>query len=49
MTKQELEKWIERNEKTLNHNLLLLEECQKQIDFSKKIIEEIKKIKPDEN
>ena len=48
MNKKELKKWIEKNEMVIKNNVFLIGECQKEIEFSKKIIEEIKKIIPDD-
>ena len=48
MTKQELEKWIEKNEGSIKSNTFTRDKCQEEIDFARQIIEEIKKINPDE-
>ena len=46
MKKEEIEEWIKKNEKAIKINTLLIEQAQKEIEFGKKIIEEIKKITP---
>lgn len=48
MTKEEIKKWIERNQKTIESNKYLIEQAREQIEFGELIIKEIKKIKPDE-
>ena len=48
MKKEELQKWIEKNAKIIEGNEYLIKQAQEQIEFGKKIIEEIKKIKPED-
>jgi hypothetical protein len=48
MKKEEIEKWIKRNQDGIDQNRLLIKSAEVEIEFSEKIIEEIKKIKPEE-
>ena len=46
MKKEELEKWIKRNEDTVRENEKLIVMAEEEIEFAKKIIKEIMKIEP---
>jgi len=49
MKKEELQKWIKKNEDIIKSNKLYLGIVQQEIEFGEKIIEEIKKIKAEED
>ena len=46
MEKKELLFWIKRNKDAIKQNEFVIKTAQAEIEFGKKIIEEIKKIKP---
>ena len=47
MNKKEIQQWIEKNNKSITNNQLLMEQAKIEIEFAKMIIEEIKKITPE--
>ena len=44
MKKEELKKWIEKNEKSIKNNEWVIKQAQEEIEFGRLILEEIKKI-----
>ena len=47
MNQKEIQQWIEKNNKSITNNQLLMEQAKIEIEFAKMIIEEIKKITPE--
>ena len=48
MKKEELKKWIEKNEKSIKNNEWVIKQAQEEIEFGRLILEEIKKIEPED-
>ena len=49
MKKEQLQKWIEKNERIIKNNENLIQQAKEEIEFGRLILEEIKKIKPEES